>query len=186
MRSQSSGARGWGPLRGVGAHRAVASLRVGDDRRRRRRGRHGLGDGLIAALTAATMEPHAQRQGRLALWLGGGLRLGVSLCVLKVLRGRLGGGKGAPPVHDARPLVRAARLDRAVRCRVAWLFCVEASACVHHEQLHVVIHVVEDRPLARRGHPSVATYSPGRVLRTSHVKNFRLASAAATYVMNAN
>ena len=49
-------------MRGVGAHRAVASLRVGDDRRLRRRGRHGLGDGLIAALTAATMEPHQRRR----------------------------------------------------------------------------------------------------------------------------
>ena len=160
MRSQSSGARGWGPLRGVGAHRAVASLRVGDDRRRRRRGRHGLGDGLIAARTAATTEPHAQGQGRLALWLGGGLRLGV----LQVLRGRLGGGKGAPPVHDARPLVRAARLDRRVHCRVAWLRCVEGSARVHHEQLHVMTRVVEGRPIARLGPPTVATWraSKGR------------------------
>ena len=158
MRSQSSGARGWGPLRGVGAHRAVASLRVGDDRRRRRRGRHGLGDGLIAARTAATTEPHAQGQGRLALWLGGGLRLGASLGVLQVLRGRLGGGKCAPPLRDARPLVRAARLDRRVHCRVAWLRCVEGSARVHHEQLHVMTRVVEGRPIARLGPPTVATW----------------------------
>ena len=137
-------------MRGVGAHRAVASLRVGDDRRRRRRGRHGLGDGLIAARTAATTEPHAQGQGQLALWLGGGLRLGVSLGVLQALRGRLGGGKGAPPVHDARPLVRAARLNRHVRCRVDRLRRVEGGARVHHEHLHLMSSGVEHRPLAHK------------------------------------
>ena len=165
MRSQSSGARGWGPLRGVGAHRAVASLRVGDDRRRRRRGRHGLGDGLIAARTAATTEPHAQGEKRLLSAHGQRATAATVLTVGgRIALGAAGGRDGAPPGRDARPLVRAARLDRRVHCRVAWLRCVEGSARVHHEQLHVMTRVVEGRPIARLGPPTVATWraSKGR------------------------
>ena len=92
--------------------------------------------------------------GRMTWWSA--LGHGATTAALSTVGGRItlgatGGRDGAPPVRDVRPLVRATRLDRRVRCRVAWLRCVEGSARAHHEQLHVMTRVVEDRLLPSAG-----------------------------------
>ena len=128
----------------------------------------GVREGLGRRVAIAAAEPHAQGEQRLLSALGtlltvGGrmtwrsaLGHGATTTALLTVGGRIalgaaGGRDGAPPVRDVRPLVRATRLDRRIRCRVAWLRCVEGSACAHHEQLHVMTRVVEDRLLPSAG-----------------------------------
>ena len=68
--------------------------------------------------------------------------------------------EGRPRVRDVRPLVRADRLDRPVRRRVARHRRVEAVARVHHAFLHVARRGVVDRP---GGVPPVGACGVARV-----------------------
>ena len=60
------------------------------------------------------------------------------------------------------------------RLVIPWVFCERGFDA----------SVVSMRMVMRR--LSEVVYSPGRTLRTSHIKNLRLASGGASYVMNAN